>query len=80
LPLSDDEERDLKEALMRADLLLKDKQAFWETPRNIALLVAAVAAIAGALGFKLGQNSPPTQIVFQPGSIVLQQPAAPATK
>ena len=65
---------------MRADLSLKDKQAFWETPRNIALLLAAVAAIAGTLGFKLGQSSPPNQIVFQPGSIVLQQPAAPATK
>jgi len=84
LPLSDEEERDLKEALMRADLALKQKQAFWETPRNIAILLGAVAGLTGVvfgiLGYKIGQNSPPTQIVFQPGSIVLQQPAAPATK
>ena len=66
---------DLKETVMSPDLNLKQKQAFWETPRNIALLVTAVAAIAGVLGFKLGQNSPPTQIIFQPASIVV-----PATK
>ncbi len=69
---------------MRADLALKQKQAFWETPRNLvvsaAALTAIVATLAGLAGFKLGQNSPPTQIVFQPGSIVLRQPAAPATK
>lgn len=51
---------------MRADLSLKQKQAFWETPRNIALLLTAVAAIAGVLGFKLGQNQPPQTIVIQP--------------
>jgi hypothetical protein len=50
---------------MRADLALKQKQAFWETPRNIAILLTAVAAIAGFLGFKIGQNQPPQTIIIQ---------------
>jgi len=56
---------------MQTDQILKQKQAFWETPRNIAILVTAVAAIAGLLGFKLGQNQPPQ-------TIIIQQPAPPA--
>ncbi len=56
---------------MRADLDLKAKQGFWETPRNIGILLGVAAAIAGGLGFKIGQNSPPAQIIFQPGSIVV---------
>jgi hypothetical protein len=72
VPLSDDDERELKVELMRADLALKRKQAFWETPRNIVLLVAAVAGAAGVLGFKLGQNSPPVQ------PIVIQVPPPPS--
>jgi hypothetical protein len=63
MPTSDEEERELKVAVMRADIELKTKQAFWETPRNIAVLVATVAALAGVLGFKLGQNAPPREIV-----------------
>ncbi len=63
--MTDDEESELKEAIMRADLALKQKQAFWETPRNLVIIigtiVAATAAIAGVVGFKLGQS--PTQIV-----------------
>lgn len=64
---------------MQADLTLKTKQAAWETPRNIAIIVAAVAGIAGLLGFKLGQNDQaavPPQIVFEPGSIQVM-PAPP---
>ena len=53
---------------MQADLKLK--QAFRETPRNIAVLLGVAVAIAGVLGFKLGQGSPPVQVIFQPGSIV----------
>ncbi len=68
-------------AVMQADLKLKQKQAFWETPRNLALifgaLVAGTAALAGLAGYKLGQSSPPTQIIFQPGSIVVAPAAAP---
>ena len=75
--LDPDDRRELEELIMRADLGLKQKQAFWETPRNLAILLTAVAAIAGLLGFKLGQNSPAPQIVFQPGSIQVA-PASPA--
>ncbi len=80
----DELERQLRMALMRADLGLKQKQGFWETPRNIAILVGAVAAlvatVAGMAGYRAGQtwSSTPT-IIFQPGSIVVQQ-AAPASK
>lgn len=63
---------------MRADLDLKQKQAFWETPRNIAILVGAVAAVvatvAGMAGYRAGQTIGAPTVVFQPGSIVIQQP------
>ncbi len=76
----DELERELRMALMRADLGLKQKQAFWETPPNIAILVGAVAAlvatVAGLAGYRAGQTSSAPTIVFQPGSIVLQQPAS----
>jgi hypothetical protein len=65
---------------MQTDLTLKTKQAFWETPRNIVLIVAAAIGIAGVLGFKLGQREPLTtqpQIIFQPGSIQVLPQAAP---
>ena len=72
--MTDDEERELRVAVMQADLRLKSKQAFWETPRNLVLIIGAATGIAGLLGFKLGQREPviaqPTQIVLQPGSII----------
>jgi hypothetical protein len=78
--VTDEEERELRISVMQADLTLKTKQAIWETPRNIAIIVAAAAGIAGVLGFKLGQNnqaSEPPRIVFEPGSVqVLPAPAA----
>jgi hypothetical protein len=55
---------------MKADLLLKTRQGFWESPRNLAIIVGAVAAIAGLIGFKLG-SQPPQAIVVQ-----FQQPLA----
>ena len=69
-------------AVMQADLKQKQKQAFWETPRNLALifgaLVAGTAALAGLAGYKLGQSSPPPlQVIFQPGSIVAAPAPAP---
>jgi hypothetical protein len=70
-----DDDRALRIEQMRADIKLKNKQAFWETPRNIVLIVAAAAGVAGVLGFKLGQKEPssqPPQVIFQPGSIVVQ--------
>lgn len=63
--MSDLTEDELKVALMKADLLLKTKQAFWESPRNLALILTAVAAIAGLIGFKLGSNPQPIVVQFQ---------------
>jgi hypothetical protein len=44
----------------------------WETPRNVALIIAAIAAIAtafgavaGYVGFKIGQQTPPIVIQMQ---------------
>jgi len=68
--MSDLTEDELKVALMKADLLLKTRQGFWESPRNLAIIVGAVAAIAGLIGFKLG-SQPPQAIVVQ-----FQQPLA----
>jgi hypothetical protein len=68
--MSDVTESDLRMAVMKADLLLKTKQTFWETPRNLALIIGAVAAIAGLVGFKLG-SQPPQAVIVQ-----FQQPLA----
>jgi hypothetical protein len=72
--VTDDERQELKDELMQADLKLRQKQSFWETPRNITLIVAAAAGIAGVLGFKLGQKEPsfPTtqQFILPPGTTI----------
>jgi len=53
---------------MQADLKLKTRQAFWETPRNLFVAAAAFAAIvatlAGLAGYKLG-SQPPQTIILQ---------------
>jgi len=54
----------LQKELLRLDVLLRRKQVFWETPRGLLLVAATAAAIAGILGFKLGQM-PPAPIVIQ---------------
>nr|WP_294504947.1 hypothetical protein [uncultured Rhodopila sp.] len=84
MALTDDEERELKVRLMKADIDLKEKQAFWETPRNIAILVGAVAALLSGLvgtvtyltGYSAGQRSVAgsPQIIFQPGAVVVPPP------
>jgi hypothetical protein len=58
----DDEEKQLRRELLAVELSLKRKQEFWETPRNIAILVGVTALIAGAIGFWFGRESatPPT--------------------
>lgn len=67
---------------MQADLALKKRQAFWEAPKGFAAIVAALAvtigAIGGIVGYQIGRSPPavPPQIIFQPGSIIVQ-PAAP---
>jgi hypothetical protein len=63
--MTDDEEKQLRQELLVADLSLRRKQDIWEHPRNIALLVAATAAIAGAVGFKIGQTPAPPPIIVQ---------------
>ncbi len=62
---------------MQVDLGLKTRQSFWETPRNLVIMGAAlsgvVATLVGLAGYKFAQATP-TQIVFQPGSIVVTAP------
>jgi hypothetical protein len=68
---------------MQADLGLKTKQSIWEHPRNIALMVTAVAAIAGFVGFKIGQKEPVAQapvVNVYPQIYLPATPPAPATK
>jgi hypothetical protein len=69
---NDDEKRQLELELLAADLKLRRKQEFWETPRNIAILVGVVAAIAAAIGFWFGRRftppMPPLTPVFGRGA------------
>ena len=55
------------------DILLKRRQAFWETPRNIAILLGVVAALVGAAagvtGFQLGSRPPQQIIVHMDGGL-----------
>jgi hypothetical protein len=69
--VSDLTEDELRKAVLKIDLLLKRRQAFWESPRNLALIIAAVAAIAGVVGFKLG-NAPTRIEVSQPFHVQLE--------
>jgi len=50
------------------DVDLRRKQTFWETPRNLAVLLGAMAAIFaavfGLLGYKIGSIPPPPPVVI----------------
>ena len=48
--MSDLTEDELKAALLKADLLLKTRQARWETPKAVAMVLLAAAAISAAGG------------------------------
>lgn len=89
MPLTEDEERELRMEQMRADIELKKRQFAWESPKAIAAIVAATAVIvgtvAGLVGFRLGQmpSAPPVSvhIEFPPGTVIQVPPApAPAQK
>ena len=78
--MTEDEESQLRQELLMADLNLRRKQDIWEHPRNIAILIGATAAIfsaiAGLVGYKIGQTPPPTQtIILQlpPGTVIPTQ-------
>jgi hypothetical protein len=57
--MTDDEEKHLRQELLR-------KQEFWETPRNVAILLGVTAAIAAAIGFFIGRREPPPPPVVRP--------------
>ena len=54
-------EKQLRLELLAADVKLRRKQEFWETPRNIAILVGVTAAIAAAIGFWFRGSAPRQQ-------------------
>lgn len=66
--MTEDEENQLRQELLMADLNLRRKQDIWEHPRNIAILVGATAALFGALagfvGFKIGQMPAPPPVII----------------
>jgi hypothetical protein len=77
--MTPEERQELEDNLMAADLKLKQTQSFWETPRNLTIILAAftaiVATLAGLAGYKAGQTaSIPQQIIIQPGAIQLTVP------
>ncbi len=61
MPLTEDERLELQERIMVAEAKLKERQSFWETPRNLAIIVGTAvafsAAVAGVLGFNLGRSA-----------------------
>lgn len=48
----------LKRQLLELEILLRRKQGFWETPRNLAIVLGTAVALAGlvfgTIGYKLG--------------------------
>jgi hypothetical protein len=66
--MTDDEERELRQELMMVDLDLRRKQLFWETPRNLGLVLGAVVALSGLvfgiLGYKIGQSPAPPPVII----------------
>ena len=70
--MADLTEDELRLAAMKADLLLKTRQARWETPKAVAMVLLAAAAISAAGGIANWLwPSRPQSIVVQ-----FQQPLA----
>jgi len=70
-------EDELRIAALKVDLLLKGRQAFWEVPKALAMILLAAAAISAAGGLA-GQLWParPQQITVhfdQPIAVVRPQ-------
>jgi hypothetical protein len=65
-PITDDA---LRSELLRLDVLLRRKQAWWEHPRNFAIILgvfaAVIGAVAGFTGYRIGAH--PQQITVQFG-------------
>jgi undecaprenyl pyrophosphate phosphatase UppP len=74
MPLTDDERLELQERIMVAEAKLKERQSFWETPRNLAIIIGAAAALAGVLGFGIGRSGQ-TINVHLDGPLVAPAPA-----
>jgi ribose/xylose/arabinose/galactoside ABC-type transport system permease subunit len=49
------------------------KPGFWETPRNIAILLGVAAAIAAVVGYEIAQTRPPPIIIIQIPAQALQK-------
>jgi hypothetical protein len=59
--MTDSTDNDLKRELLRLDILLRKKQSWWEHPRNFAVILGVIAAIAGIFGYCIG--AAPQQII-----------------
>jgi hypothetical protein len=56
----------LRMELMQMDIQLRRKQVAWKTPRNIAILAVAIAALAGAFGGCATQTPAPAPVIIVP--------------
>lgn len=61
-------DEDLKSELLRLDILLRKKQAWWEHPHNFALILGIIAAIAATFGYKIGSMPQEIIVHFDQGS------------
>jgi hypothetical protein len=67
------DEATMRRKLLELDVQLRKKQVFWETPRGLLLAIATAAAIAGVLGYKIG-NAPQTVNVHLDQPLVVKGP------
>ena len=61
-------------------MAMETKPEMWETPRKVALLLVACVAVAGMVGFKLGQREPVNTVqafALPPGTVITIPPAKP---
>ena len=71
-------ERTVRLKQMEVDIELKQRQLFWETPRNLAIVVGTAVAVAGWAGYKLGSQPPQViQVQLLSPLPALTAPAAP---